>query len=141
MVKRFLVKNNDWRNYIFNPVPRKIHEGIISLKDPKIIIRIRENGYSDLSIDNSNIILTSNDKALFQYAKFINDIDVYILKYQNKDISIEIFQGINKKIITAKVTDNSFKNMPDWIGEETSLDYVNGKILLWEKLKQWINLK
>lgn len=135
--RKFLLKNEDWMHDILG-AGRSIKQGYIYTEDPAVRIRVSYDD-SELTIKGKpesdgltrteyNIPLTDIDAQamLNSFAKSWIIKTRYIVSHKEIFWTVDVFEGANAGLVIAEIelekADETI-DLPDWIGEEISLDF------------------
>lgn len=141
--KKFLLKNKSWKSEVYKSI--HIKQGYLSSEIERTVrIRVTDNeGLITIKGKTENLT-----RAEFEYKIPISDaIELlvlcespliektrYLIKRQEVVWEVDEFLGANSGLIVAEVElcdENQSLDLPDWIGEEVSMDpkYYNSALI------------
>ena len=150
--RRFLIKNNNWRNYIYNK--SSITQGYLSSNNDEWIVRLRsENKHFKLTLKKHIINSTSLE---FEYKiksiegnRIMSDIknkiekQRFYLKIKDRNWIVDIFKNLNAPLEIAEIELDSEKEkivLPDFISKEiTGIQIFSNYQLSKKPFSSWSN--
>ncbi len=149
--KKFLLKNNSWRNNVIKTTI--IKQSYMYINKGVVRIRIIDDIKAFITLKSHNVDITRNE---YEYSIPLNDANEMIVNLCDSDILhkkrhhlefdamewvIDEFFANNAPLITAEIElespDQKF-NIPEWLGEDVSQDsrFFNSNLII-KPYKSW----